>query len=403
MSSILYIIIAILVLSVLIILHELGHYLMGKWLGFGIVEYSIGMGPVLFRVKGKETDFTLRAFLIGGSCRFYEGEPEADDADENEKDGEQPEPPTPKFPPEMQFNAQKPWKRFLVIAAGPLMNILTALVLAFVILLGYGSSTAYGTDQYVVVTEVESGSAAETAGVEAGDILLAVNDTAFTDYESFVSLFGAVRENAVDLTVLRGATFSVDKQEQGDTTQYDISADGGETLTIHAENIRDRQTGNNRLGVSLNIIVKSRAETKYNVLTAAVESFPVCWNIIKSEYHALFELVTGKAGMENVSGVIGIVSVMSETMETASEYGVGEVIYVILYLGALLSVNFAIINLLPLPALDGGRILFLLIEIVRGKPIPPEKEGIVHLIGIVLLMLLMVVLMVSDLMKCFRG
>lgn len=401
MSSILYIIIAILVLSVLIILHELGHYLMGKWLGFGIVEFSIGMGPVLFRIRGKETDFTLRAFLIGGSCRFYEGEPPADEPDE--KDGEQPEPVPPKFPPEMQFNVQKTWKRFLVIAAGPLMNILTALVLAFAILLAYGSSTAYGTDQYVVVTEVESDSAAEAAGVETGDILLAVNGTEFADYDAFASLFGAVRENAVDLTVLRGSTFSVDRQTQGDTTQYDVAADGGETITLHAENIRDRQTGNNWLGVSLSIVVKSRAETKYNVLTAAMQSFPVCWNIIKSEYQALFELVTGKAGMENVSGVIGIVSVMSETMESASEYGIGEVIYVILYLGALLSANFAIINLLPLPALDGGRILFLLIEIVRGKPIPPEKEGIVHLIGIVLLMLLMVVLMVSDLMKCFRG
>ena len=104
-----------------------------------------------------------------------------------------------------------------------------------------------------------------------------------------------------------------------------------------------------------------------------------------------------------MSGVIGTVSVMSESMEQASVYGIADVMYVILVLGALISVNFAVVNLLPIPALDGGRLVFIILEMLRGKPIDPEKEGIVHFIGMILLLALIAVLMVSDLINCFRG
>ena len=401
MTSILYILLAILVLSLLIVLHELGHYLVGKWLGFGIVEFAVGMGPVLFRKKGRETDFALRAFLIGGSCKFY-GEDESLEEDEQDTPEKKKET-VRRFPPEKQFNAQKPWKRFLVLVAGPMMNVLTALVLAFVILLAFGAQATTGTDQFVVVTEVDAGSAAEAAGIREGDILLSINDTSFDDYDSFSELFAAVREKDASVTVLRDATFVVDEDTQGDTTHYTIRTDGGELLTLHAEDIRDKHTGNNRLGVMLSLITKSRSETRYNVFTAAVGAFPFCWDMIRSIYGALFDLVTGKACIDEMSGVIGTVSVMSETMETASAYGIEEFFYVLLYLGALISANFAVVNLLPIPALDGGRIVFVLVEMVRGKPIPPEKEGLVHFIGMILLLLLIAVLMVSDLMNCFRG
>jgi len=101
--------------------------------------------------------------------------------------------------------------------------------------------------------------------------------------------------------------------------------------------------------------------------------------------------------------VIGTVSVMSESMEAASAFGISDVIYVILVLGALISVNFAVVNLLPFPALDGGRLVFIILEMLRGKPMDPEKEGMVHFVGMLLLLALVVVLMVSDLMNCFRG
>jgi regulator of sigma E protease len=383
MSSILYIVLAILLLSVLIILHELGHFLVGKLFGFGITEFSIGMGPVIFRKKGKETDLTVRAFLIGGACQFY-GE------DKDLEDGK-------------AFNRKPVWQRFLVVFAGPFMNLLTALVLAFCILLGYGTSNVIGNETFIVVTAVEQESPAQEAGMKEGDILLAVNGTEFSDYDRFKSLFDAVRDEKVDVTVLRNASLAEQETVQGAETIHEIRADGGETIVVHASDIRDIRTGNNRLGVSLSMMYRKVGYTKYNVLTAFTGSFPYCWNMIRQVYAALFDLFTGKACINQMSGVIGTVSIMSESMEAASAFGISDVIYVILALGALISVNFAVVNLVPFPALDGGRIIFIILEILRGKPVPPEKEGLVHFIGMMLLLALIATLMVTDLMNCFKG
>lgn len=383
MSSVLYAFLAILILSILIVLHELGHYLAGRWLGFEILEFSVGMGPVIFKHKGKETDFTLRAFLIGGACRFS-GE------DEAVSDGK-------------SFNAQKVWKRFIVILSGPLMNYLTALVLAAILLLAFGTSEVIGTDNYLVVTEVEAESAAEAAGIQAGDILTGINGTAFSDYDGFKAAFEAVKENQTEVTVLRGAELKQEQRQEGDTMYLDLIPSGGEQVILQASGIRDIRTGNNRLGVSLSIAYRSASYTEYNVLTAMAGAFPYCGNMIIEVYRALGNLITGKACINQMSGVIGTVSVMSESMEQASAYGIADVFYVILVLGALISVNFAVVNLLPIPALDGGRLVFIILEMLRGKPIDPEKEGMVHFIGMMLLLALIAVLMVSDLFKCFKG
>lgn len=383
MSSILYILLAILLLSVLIVLHELGHFLVGKLFGFGIVEFSIGMGPVLYRKKGKETDFVIRAFLIGGACQFY-GE------DKDVEDGK-------------AFNSKPVWQRFLVVFAGPLMNLLTALLLGFCILLGYGSSEVIGNERLIVVGYVEDESPADNAGIVEGDVLLEINGASFQDYDEFKTLFDSVRENQVDVTVLRNAVLSEEQIADGATTVHETITSGGEIVTVHAESIRDKRTGNNRLGVSLTLMYRKIAYTDYNVFTAFVGAFPYCWNMIRQVYAALIDLFTGKACINQMSGVIGTVSIMSESMETASAFGVSDVIYVILALGALISVNFAVVNLIPFPALDGGRLVFIVIEIIRGKPVPPEKEGLVHFIGMMFLLALIVTLMVTDLMNCFKG
>ena len=381
MSSVLYILLAFLILSVLIVLHELGHFCMGRWLGFEIEEFAIGMGPVLFRKKGKRSDFTFRAFLIGGSCRFY-GE------DDAVSDGK-------------SFNAQPVWKRFLVVVAGPLMNVLTALVLAFCILLGYGTSTVGSDREHIVITSIEEGSAAEAAALAEGDVLLAVNGQAVENYDAFKSRFDAVRENGVELTVLRGASVTQTQTEQGDRTVQKSEPTGGETITVSVENIRDKRTGNNRLGVGLMLYNDEVLQRRYNVLTAAAGAFPYCWNMIVQVYDSLWQLLTGKASIGQLSGVVGTVSIMSETMKEASAVGVSTVLFVIMALGALISVNFAVVNLIPFPALDGGRLVFIVLEMLRGKPIDPEKEGVVHFVGMVLLLLLIVVLMVSDVKKLF--
>lgn len=369
-------------LSVLIVLHELGHYLAGKRLGFGIEEFSLGMGPVLFRKKGKETDFTLRAFLIGGACRFH-GE------DEGVSD-------------EKSFNAQKAWKRFIVVAAGPLMNLLTALVLAAVILMAFGTTEVIDPNGPIQVSAIEPDGPAAQSSLELGDILTEINGQPFSDYEGFRTAFAAVRDNAVDLTVLRGATIERDEIVEGDLTRSVLKpfADG-ERVIVHVENIRSKSTGNNKLEIGLTIHYGEVDSARYNVLTAAVGAFPYCWNMTKQVFGSLIGLFTGKYSIREMSGLVGTVSVMSQTMESASKSGVSEVIYVILVLGALISVNFAVVNLLPFPALDGGRLVFIVIELLRGKPIDPEKEGVVHFIGMILLLLLIAFTLVSDILKLF--
>lgn len=381
MSSVLYAVLAILLLSVLIVLHELGHYLMGRWLGFGIEEFAIGMGPVLFRKKGKKTDFALRAFLIGGSCRFV-GE------DEN---GATPD----------SFNAQKAWKRLLVVAAGPLMNVLTALVLAFILLLAYGTTSVLPGKEYIQINAVSEDSAANAADLRAGDVLLAVNGERFTGYDAFKSEFDAVSQNEVDILINRGGTLALEDVQDGETVRHTKTLNGGEEMTIHVTDIRDKRTGNNLLGVNLLIHYGEVIEQHYNVATAAAGAFPLCGDLIAQVYGALFDLFTGKACVTEMSGVVGTVSVMTEAMETASTYGIADVIYTVLMLGALISVNFAVVNLLPIPALDGGRLVFIILELLRGKPIDPEKEGMVHFAGMILLLALVVVLMVSDILKFF--
>ena len=381
MSSVLYAVLAILLLSVLIVLHELGHYLVGKWLGFGIEEFSIGMGPVLFRKKGEKTDFTLRAFLIGGSCRFIGEDEDGASAD--------------------SFNAQKAWKRFLVVLAGPMMNFFTALVLAFILLLTFGTTSIVPGTEYVEISTVAEDSAAAAAELKPGDVLLAVNGSRFTGYDTFKAAFDAVSENEVDVLINRGGTLTEENLTDGDTVRHLQKLTGGEEVIVHVTDIRDKRTGNNLLGVNLLIHYGEVAERHYNVLTAAGASFPFCGNLIAQVYGALFDLFTGKACVTEMSGVVGTVSVMTEAMETASAYGVRDVIYVILMLGALISVNFAVVNLLPIPALDGGRLVFIVLEMLRGKPIPPEKEGMVHFAGMVLLLGLVAVLMVSDILKFF--
>lgn len=381
MESVLYIIAAFLLLSILIILHELGHYLVGKLLGFTVVEFSIGLGPKLFGKKGKETEFTLRALPVGGSCRFYGEDQEVQD--------------------ERCFNAQKPWKRFLVVAAGPAVNIVFALLLSFCLLLAFGTGSG-GGDAVVQLVEIETDAAADRNGLQSGDIVLRANGAPVLDVNAFVETVREQREDRITLLINRGGRIDVTETvTEGETTVERIGVIGGEELTVVVEGIRDKTTGNNRLGVTLNGYYSEITHTEYNVFSAAIGAFPYCWEITKSIYQSLWQLVSCQVEFSQMSGVVGTVDVMSRVMQEGET--AGEVVQLVLMLLALISVNLGIVNLLPLPALDGGRLIFLLLEMLRGKPIPPEKEGFIHFAGLVLLLLLMVALTVSDVLRCFGG
>ena len=342
--SIVRIIEALLLLSVLVMIHELGHYTAGRLLGFTIVEYAVGMGPKLFGFKKKSIEYNVRALPLGGMCRFY-GE------DEGVAD-------------ERCFNAQKAWKRFIVILSGPLMNFVLAFLLGLILILGWGVAD----ESKVLVLGVYENTPAAAAGLQEGDQFLSVDGKAVENFESLTGAVTAADAQHMEVVILR------DGQEQ--------------KLTL--SDLYNTETGANFMGVTLAYGVK-----RVGPFYAMKESVAVCWEYAGLVFKSLGMLFSGEAGLKDMAGPVGIVQLLGEA--TRSGW------YTVLSLCTLLSVNLGLFNLFPIPALDGGRLLFILIEWVRGKPVPPEKEGVVHLVGFGLLMILVVVVTFNDILRLIRG
>lgn len=342
MSTILSIVAALLLLSILVTIHEFGHYWVGRRLGFTIVEFAVGMGPVLLKTTKNGIQYSLRALPIGGMCRFY-GE------DENPKD--------PRC-----FNAQKAWKRFCVIVAGPVMNLLCAILLSVVTLAAYGNIVP-------VVAEVSGeDTPAARAGVQAGDVLYAIDGKQVLYYNAVFSLISEADSESAVITVERD----------------------GQQLDLVATDLYDQETGGNLLGITV-----SAGRQTYGFFRAIGESFNYFAGMIVETISFLGKLVQGQVASTEISSAIGTTVILAE----AIRYGLESILRIAL----LLSISLGIFNLLPIPALDGGRLLFIVIELIRGKPIDPDKEGLVHFIGMIALFALMIFLMYNDIVNLMRG
>ena len=342
--SIVRIIEALLLLSVLVMIHELGHYTAGRLLGFTILEYAVGMGPKLVGFKRNGIEYNLRALPLGGMCRFY-GE------DEGAKD-------------ERCFNAQKAWKRFIVILSGPLMNFVLAFVLAMILLIGWGVTD----ETKVLVQGVNENSPAQAAGLEIGDQFLTVDGKAVESMESLTDAVRAADSNHMEVVVLRN----------------------GEQKSLVFTGLFNEERGANFMDIT--IVYGSK---RVGLGFAIRESAAYCWEMAGLVFKSLGMLFTREATLKDMAGPVGIIQILGEATKSGWYY--------VLNLCVMLSVNLGIVNLFPIPALDGGRLLFILIEWVRGKPIPPEKEGMVHLIGFGLLIILVVVITFNDVMRLIRG
>lgn len=345
MSNILYILIAILLLCLLIVVHELGHFVVGRLCGIGVVEFSVGFGPKLFGWRRKDTDYSIRAFPLGGYCKFV-----GEDEDNNAPNA---------------MNNMPVWKRFLTVVAGPAMNVVFAFLAGIVMLCMF-----YGTVIPRVDSVVEGMPAAE-AQLLPGDVVTYANGMKIPlTADGTVELRSIIQQSdSVDLTVKRG----------NETIE----------LTLIPDLVADESTGETvrQIGISFEFV-------PYNILTAIPGSARLMKDMSTMMLDFLRNLLFKGEGVEDVAGAVGTVAIVSQQLALDPSQ--------LLYFAVVISLNLGIMNLLPLPALDGGRLVFLVIEAIRGKPVPPEKEGIVHGIGLLLLLGLAAVLTWHDIVTLIK-
>lgn len=345
------------IFGIIVIVHEFGHFIVARMNGIRVVEFMIGMGPKLVGIKRGETEYTIRLLPIGGACLF-----DMDDgleSDEQEKTDSV---------DEHKFQNANIWSRIATVLAGPMFNFLLAFVFSIIVVAFSGS------DKPVIYAVSEDGAAME-AGLRAGDTITRINHEKIHLYRQ-VSVLSALNQGE-ELTITyerdgQKNTVTLTPRYDEETKRYYIGLIGsGEFIDCKG----------------LKVLEYSFYEMEYWV-NATVKSLKM--------------LVTGKITRDDVAGPVGMAKMVGDTYETVRPYGLSYVVLSMMNIVILLSVNLGIMNLLPIPAIDGGRLLFLLVEVVRGKPIPPEKEGVVHLIGMVLLMVLMIFVFFNDLSKIFH-
>ncbi len=420
------IILSLIVFSVLVLIHEFGHFLLAKKNGIGVTEFSLGMGPRIVSFTRKETKYSWKLIPFGGSCMMV-GEDEDDNSDNS-------------------FNSKSVWARISVIAAGPIFNFILAFVLSIVII------GMEGWDQCSVV-HVAEGSGAEAAGLQEGDVIKEydgkkivisrdlwlyqymhsttgkdINITFERDGKEHKIQMPATERYSMGVSyydtadpcktteVVKGSAAAQAGIKQGDI----ITSIGGNKVASGSELkelldqkpltgepvevtvIRDKET------LTFTMTPARAYSTGFNFSMYRVDASPLqtlrysfteLRYDMESTLKSFYMLFTGQVSTDDVSGPVGIVSIVGDAYKESKSDGVRYVFLNIAYLIVLFSVNLGVLNLFPLPALDGGRLVFLFIEAVRGKPIKKEREAVIHLIGMVVLMVLMVLILFNDIGK----
>lgn len=430
------IVVAILIFGIIILIHELGHFILARVNGIEVLDFSIGMGPRLCGFHAFGTQFSVRLLPIGGACMML-GENE-DQNMNNEK----------------SFYAKNVWQRIAVLFAGPGFNFILAFLFSVIIIGVAGYDPAK-------VTGVTNGGPAAEAGLLEGDIITKINHSGISlgrEVQGYLD-YHTLSEKPVTLTVKRngkkvkiavtpaqysryllGFTYSGTETGKAEVLEvsegYPIAAAGllaGDVITgIDDTKIK---TGGELMayfdqkpltGEEINVTYVRNGEEMtvavtpqfvsmgyslgfaYNLAREDATAFQaVRYSFSEVKYwivetaRGLSRLVTGKLKSNEIGSAVAIVDAIGDTYEASVEYGVKDTVLNLLYITVLLSANLGVMNLLPIPALDGGKLLFCAIEVVRGKPVDREKEGMVHFIGMVLLMLLMVFLLFNDIKNVF--
>ena len=346
-----YILAGLLLFGVMVLIHEFGHFLFAKLGGIGVVEFSIGMGPRLCSRVWGETRYSIKLLPFGGSCMMV-----GEDADN---------------PDPAAFNNKSVWTRISVIAAGPVFNLIAALLFAMVVVAQVGHDLP-------ILYEVVEGSPASEAGLQPGDELIRMNNRKISSRRD-VSLY-LMSHPGEPLNIHYKRTI------EGETSDY-------VTRLVPRFN---QEYQSYMMGVSFLGNYK-KADNLLEFLDYSIYEVKYC---VDTTIDGILMLFRKQMKVQDaIAGPVGIVSMVGETIEEGQRGGAAVLINVIATWGLVLSATLGIMNLLPIPAMDGGRLVFRLLEVLRGRPVDPEKEGMVHAAGLVFLMMLMVLVLVNDIRK----
>lgn len=345
------IVIAIIIFSLIILIHELGHFLLAKKNGICVLEFSLGLGPKLCGFQKGETFYCIKALPFGGECRML-GEDEDADA-------------------ENAFGKKGVWARISVVAAGPIFNFILAFVLAVLVI----SINGYDPAKVNKIMEVNGVAPLAEAGIEEGDYITDINGSAI-HLSREIYMYLQINNSKEELTV----TYERDGREY-ETVVTPVKDEESGKYMIGISGLGIREKGN-----PLKILQYSAYEVRYWIVTT---------------FESIGLLVRGELGVKDLSGPVGIVDVIGDTYESAKEVSYMTAFLSMLDMAILLTANLGVMNLIPFPALDGGRLVFLFIEAITKKRVSPNIEAAVHFVGLMLLFALMIFVMFNDVMRIF--
>ena len=340
---------AVVFFGVIIASHELGHFATAKLFGVRVNQFAVGMGPALFKKKKGETEYSLRLFPIGGFCAMEGEDGESDD--------------------ERAFFRKKVWQRFIIVAAGAIVNLILGFLIVLVML---SQNELIGTPQ-INKFFYENASTQQT-GLQEKDVILRINGRRVYSEYDLGFLLSRDKDCTVDFTVKRD----------------------GQKLDVNGVKFDTRVNENGTESMVYDFAIIGVPPGFFSVLKYG---FLEMISIGRIVWISLFDLITGTYGFKDLSGPIGTVSMIAKVTETAVKTDLTPILMIL----ALISINIGIFNLLPIPALDGGRLFFLVIEGIFRKPINRKYEGWIHAVGLVLLVGLMIAVSFSDILKLARG
>lgn len=364
MLTIFKILMAIVMFGIIIFVHELGHFLVAKACGVRVNEFALGMGPKLISFGKKETKYSLRLLPLGGFCAM-EGE---------DDDSEDPR----------AFGKKKVWQRILVVIAGVMMNFLLGFIVLVVAIGAFSPPNSQGEVLYPTTTVfgVEETASSYRTGLRAGDTIVSINSRPVLTTNDIFFYMQSDEDGVMPMMVRR--------EIDGKSELVSLP-----DVTFSKETLED---GTSFIRYDFTIL----GEVPSVLGTVSLAAKTEC-SLVTTVWYSLVDIFAGKYGLNEIAGPIGTVDIIGDMVEQAASEATRENIYSLLYMFALISVNVGVMNLLPLPALDGGRLIFLLVELVTRRRVPQKFEGMVHFIGLALLMLLMVVIAFNDIFRLFAG